>query len=64
VGISVVNALSRSIIAKSRRRWHLGDGVQPWQDRLEDGAGRQSKVTGTTITFWPDELFFETTVYD
>ncbi|PKQ29858.1 MAG: DNA topoisomerase (ATP-hydrolyzing) subunit B [Actinobacteria bacterium HGW-Actinobacteria-10] len=65
VGVSVVNALSEKLIAEVRR-----DG-QVWQQTYHRGKPEaplasigKSKVTGTTITFWPDQDIFETTVID
>ena len=65
VGVSVVNALSRKLIARVKR-----DGVI---SEMEFSRGKTTKklevvgktrTTGTTITFWPDDLIFETTVFD
>ena len=65
VGSSVVNALSTKMIAQVRR-----DG-QIYEMRFSRGkTTQQMKVvgtcedTGTTISFWPDDEIFETTVYD
>lgn len=65
VGVSVVNALSKRLIATVER----DGGI--FQMEFERGKvtkkmqqiGTSSK-TGTTITFWPDDLIFETTVYN
>ena len=64
VGVSVVNALSKKLIAQVRR-----DG-QVYEMVFERGKTVQkmkvvgaSKATGTSITFWPDEEIFETTIY-
>ena len=65
VGVSVVNALSSKLIARVKR-----DGVI---SEMEFSRGKtvkklevvgKTRTTGTTITFWPDELIFETTVFD
>ena len=65
VGSSVVNALSTKMVAQVRR-----DG-QIYEMRFSRGkTTQQMKVvgtcedTGTTISFWPDDEIFETTVYD
>ena len=65
VGSSVVNALSRRMIAQVRRDGNVYE--------MEFAKGKttkkmevvgKSKTTGTTITFWPDDTIFETTTYD
>ncbi|MDO9557653.1 MAG: DNA topoisomerase (ATP-hydrolyzing) subunit B [Coriobacteriia bacterium] len=60
VGVSVVNALSKKLEVGVRR-----DG-KIWSQTYEYGkptgplnAIGNSKVTGTTITFWPDDDIFE-----
>ncbi|MEK8128933.1 DNA topoisomerase (ATP-hydrolyzing) subunit B [Paenibacillus filicis] len=66
VGVSVVNALSKKLIATVKR-----DG-QTYQQEYQYGAPQydikvinETPDTGTTITFWPDEkIFSETTEYD
>ena len=65
VGVSVVNALSKRLVAQVKRdgkiyemAFERGKTVQKMK---EVGT---SKATGTTITFWPDEEIFETTVYN
>ncbi|MGI6230951.1 MAG: DNA topoisomerase (ATP-hydrolyzing) subunit B [Tractidigestivibacter sp.] len=65
VGVSVVNALSKKLIATVKR-----DGAI-WEMQFERGKTTEklkkvgtTKTTGTTITFWPDDTIFETTVYD
>ena len=65
VGVSVVNALSSKLIARVKR-----DGVI---SEMEFSRGKtvkklevvgKTRTTGTIITFWPDDLIFETTVFD
>ena len=65
VGVSVVNALSSRLVAEVKR-----DGAVY---RMEFSRGKTvqkmkkvgtSKATGTSITFWPDEDIFETTVFN
>ena len=65
VGVSVVNALSKKLIARVKRdggvfemEFSRGKTV-----RKMEQVGK-SKATGTTITFWPDDMIFESTVYD
>ena len=65
VGVSVVNALSKYLIAiverdgkMYRQTYHIG---------IPDGPVEvigTSDRTGTTITFYPDDEIFETTVFD
>ena len=65
VGSSVVNALSKRLVVQVRRDGNVYE--------MEFARGKtvkkmtvvgESETTGTTITFWPDEEIFETTVYD
>ena len=65
VGVSVVNALSKKMVVQVRR-----DG-KVYEISLSRGKVTEkmhvvgkSKATGTTVTFWPDDEIFETTVYD
>ena len=65
VGVSVVNALSKRMIAEVKR-----DG-KIYQMEFKRGKTTQkmkeigkTKSTGTTITFWPDDTIFETTTYN
>ena len=65
VGVSVVNALSKHLIAiverdgkMYRQTYHIG---------IPDGPVEMigtSDKTGTTITFWPDPEIFETIVFE
>ena len=65
VGVSVVNALSKRLTAIVER-----DGKafrQTYQIGIPDGPVEvigESKRTGTTITFYPDEEIFETTAFE
>ena len=65
VGISVVNALSKRLVAEVKRDGKI--------HRMEFSRGKttkkmeivgKSRATGTTVTFWPDEEIFETTTYN
>ena len=65
VGSSVVNALSKKVIAQVKRDGNV------YEMQFERGKTTQkmkvvgaSEDTGTSITFWPDDEIFETTVYD
>ena len=65
VGSSVVNALSKKMIAQVKRDGNV------YEMQFERGKTTQkmkvvgaSEDTGTAITFWPDDQIFETTVYD
>ncbi|MBQ6523857.1 MAG: DNA topoisomerase (ATP-hydrolyzing) subunit B [Atopobiaceae bacterium] len=65
VGVSVVNALSKRLIARVKRdggiyemEFSRGKTV-----RKMEQVGK-SKATGTSITFWPDDTIFETVIYD
>lgn len=65
VGVSVVNALSKKLIATVKRdggifqmEFHRGK-VTKKMERIGD-----STETGTEITFWPDDTIFETTIYN
>ncbi len=65
VGISVVNALSSRLDVEVRRQGHV------WRQSYAVGVpvaplvkGETSDVTGTTVTFWPNEDIFESTDFD
>ncbi len=65
VGVSVVNALSKKVVVQVRRdgkiyemQFSRGNTTQKMR---EVGTAED---TGTTVTFWPDDQIFETTVYD
>jgi DNA gyrase subunit B len=65
VGVSVVNALSIRLEVEIRR-----DGFVWWQTYERSAPvtaltrGEPTDATGTTITFWPDPVIFETTDWD
>lgn len=65
VGVSVVNALSKKLIAQVKRDGKIYEMMfargKTTQKMKEIGT---TKTTGTTITFWPDEKIFETTIYN
>jgi DNA gyrase subunit B len=65
VGLSVVNALSTKLIAEVMR-----DGYN-WRQEYEQGApitpvkkGDETKLNGTTITFYPDPSIFTAVEFD
>ena len=63
VGVSVVNALSRSLNAEVRRDgfvWSQTFSLGNPQSKVS--KGKAAKRTGTTISFWPDEKVFTDTV--
>ena len=62
VGVSVVNALSKKLVARVRRdgKIHEMEFSRGKTVKKMEVVGR-SKATGTTIMFWPDEDIFETT---
>ena len=65
VGVSCVNALSSWLVAEIRRDGYVytiefDRGVP--KARLK--KGQRAKITGTTVTFMPDEEIFETTEFD
>ncbi len=66
VGVSVVNALSTTLVAEVRRDGKLykqeyKDGVP--QTEVKVVGKYDTGGTGTTITFWPDTKIFETVVF-
>jgi DNA gyrase subunit B len=63
VGVSVVNALSTSLIVEidrdgRRHRMEFADGGRP-RTKLEDVGPSPHGRTGTTVTFWPDARVFD-----
>ena len=65
VGISVVNALSHELDVEVRRQGHV------WRQSYKNGVpeaplekAEESKETGTTVTFWPSPVTFETVEFD
>lgn len=68
VGVSVVNALSKKLIAQVKRDGHVYQqeyhcGAPQYDIKIVDDVDVDD--TGTKIRFWPDEeIFTETTVYE
>lgn len=65
VGVSVVNALSKRLIARIAR----DGGIFEMEFKRGKVTKKMTRVgdsshTGTTITFWPDDTIFETTTYN
>ena len=63
VGVSVVNALSRRLIAEIDRdgakyRQEFIDGGNPKTKIQKVGTSASKTKTGTTISFWPDPIIF------
>ena len=67
VGVSVVNALSKKLQVWVRRdgkeyyMWY-SDGKKRAELKAVGDVGKRN--TGTTIRFWPDEKFFDTTKFN
>ncbi|HEX9161844.1 MAG TPA: ATP-binding protein, partial [Thermoanaerobaculia bacterium] len=67
VGVSVVNALSKKLQVWVRRdgneyfMW-FADGKKKSELKIVGQVGKRN--TGTTVRFWPDETFFDTTKFN
>ncbi len=66
VGVSVVNALSKKLIATVRRNGKIYEQVYKKGGNPEGPVKEVGKSdgTGTTIQFWPDEEIFSTVKFD
>ncbi|AEB06137.1 DNA gyrase subunit B [Coriobacterium glomerans PW2] len=65
VGISVVNALSHRVRVQVKRDGNIYEMVFSRGKTVEKmHIVGSSRSTGTTITFWPDDEIFETTIFD
>ncbi len=65
VGVSVVNALSVKLVVEVRRDGKIYS--QEYKRGVSQGDIKEvgeTQSTGTSITFWPDEKVFESTVFD
>jgi DNA gyrase subunit B len=72
VGVSVVNALAQRLVVevdRSGRRYEMefAKGGQPQGKLRNTGESKRNSkgehVHGTTVTFWPDPMVFETTEF-
>ncbi len=68
VGVSVVNALSTSLVVEVDRdglhhRMEFADGGQAVTGLEVTGPSPARREHGTSVTFWPDANVFEETVY-
>jgi len=66
VGVSVVNALSKKLQVWVRRDGNeysmsFGDGKKKSELKIVGQVGKRN--TGTTVRFWPDEKFFDSTKF-
>ncbi len=66
VGVSVVNALSKKLqvwVRRDAREYFMwfADGKKRAELKVAGEVGKRN--TGTTIRFWPDEKFFDTTKF-
>ncbi|EAH5200973.1 DNA gyrase subunit B, partial [Campylobacter upsaliensis] len=65
VGVSVVNALSKKLVATVQREGKIyRQEFAKGQIASEFGIIGESKKTGTSIEFFPDEEIFELTEFD
>lgn len=65
VGVSVVNALSEKLVAVIKREGKIYEMTFCRGDaQSELMIIGKTDETGTTITFWPDDEIFETTVFE
>jgi len=67
VGLSCVNSLSKKLIVVVKRNGKLYQqeysiGKPKYPVKIVGNCDKEE--TGTTVTFWPDETIFSTTVYD
>ena len=62
VGVSVVNALSRQLecwVRRGGKEYNIGFRDGKMSSALEVVGTVGQKVTGTTLRFWPDPVFFD-----
>ncbi|MBT8107412.1 MAG: DNA topoisomerase IV subunit B [Gammaproteobacteria bacterium] len=66
VGVSVVNALSKNLevwIRRGGKEYNMSFAGGKKRGKLEEVGTVGKANTGTTIRFWPDEQYFDTTKY-
>jgi topoisomerase-4 subunit B len=66
VGVSVVNALSRNLevwIRRGGKEYNMSFACGKKRGKLEEVGNVGKANTGTTIRFWPDEQYFDTTKF-
>lgn len=67
VGISVVNALSKTLevwVRRGGKEHHMKFADGQKRSKLKPVGKVGAKNTGTTIRFWPDEQFFDAVEFD
>jgi topoisomerase-4 subunit B len=66
VGVSVVNALSKNLevwIRRGGKEYNMSFASGKKRGKLEEVGTVGKANTGTTIRFWPDEQYFDTTKF-
>ena len=66
VGVSVVNALSKNLevwIRRGGKEYNMSFAGGKKRGKLEEVGNVGKANTGTTIRFWPDEQYFDTTKF-
>lgn len=66
VGISVVNALSSRVdvsVKRNGKRYHIGFANGDVNSPLSQVGEVGQRNTGTSVTFWPDAKYFDTSKY-
>ena len=66
VGVSVTNALSKRLeveVKRGGRRWSMEFEGGRRKSKLSDSGKVGQRNTGTTVRFWPDPKYFDTTKF-
>lgn len=64
VGASVVNALSNTLIARVNKNGKVYEQTyKKWVPEGDTEIVGETDISGTTVTFWPDDTIFETTKF-
>ncbi|RJQ46659.1 MAG: DNA topoisomerase IV subunit B [Gammaproteobacteria bacterium] len=66
VGVSVVNALSKKLevwVRRGGREYHMAFASGEKASKLKETGAVAKNVTGTTVRFWPDEKFFDSSKF-